>query len=645
MNTIRPKQHHSRFRPLTMVATVALTTVPAWQATAQQPAAQTPAQPAPPPATTPATVNQTNASQSSEQRVPQPSAQTPPTPIPKNTPNVDRYGVRSKDVKATNVFDYKTAIPGQPQASDPPVLRTVEESIAVALAKNPNLLIAEERAVRTRSTVRQIYALGYPQIQTSASYTRLSGLGAAFGGGGGTVTPAQVQNPFPVGLQVTPPGTVPITLSGNTGTGSAGATPPGGATQQGAAATTGAAGATGAGQTRSVPAGRQATGNNPGTTPGDNTPGQNPGGQTPGTGTPGQNPQNPNQGGNTGGFGGGGRAQLDQYVVRASVAQFVDITGIVRTAIQVGQLEQALTQLEIARTRMDVALNVRTAFYNVLRSQAFVRVNEAAVAQSEELVRVTEAQLRAGVASQFDVLRARTQLENNRQALISSRNQVAIAKNAFANTVGIDPSTPVDAQSPQIPALPALDEQPLVNRAFEQRPEYVQADINILKAQKNVRLARRTLEPFLNVVAGGQFNPRPALVANERVTGSVGATLSLPLYDGGATRAQVDAARSDERGALIQKDQFVRGIKAEVQQSIIAVRDADERATVSQTTVTQAREALRLANVRFQAGVGTQLDVNDAQTALTQAETNQVNATYDYLGALARLSRAVGNPE
>jgi len=60
--------------------------------------------------------------------------------------------------------------------------------------------------------------------------------------------------------------------------------------------------------------------------------------------------------------------------------------------------------------------------------------------------------------------------------------------------------------------------------------------------------------------------------------------------------------------------------------------------------VTQAQEALRLANVRYRAGVGTQLDVYNAQTALVQAESNQVNATYDYLGALANLTRALGNP-
>ena len=106
-----------------------------------------------------------------------------------------------------------------------------------------------------------------------------------------------------------------------------------------------------------------------------------------------------------------------------------------------------------------------------------------------------------------------------------------------------------------------------------------------------------------------------------------GATvIEMPLSDGGASRHAVEAARADERTALIQKDQFLRGIKAEIQQAIIAVRDARERTDSADATVTQAREAFRLANVRLQAGVGTQLEINDAQSALTLAETNAVNA-------------------
>ena len=229
--------------------------------------------------------------------------------------------------------------------------------------------------------------------------------------------------------------------------------------------------------------------------------------------------------------------------------------------------------------------------------------------------------------------------------MIQSRNQLLIAQNGFANTVGVDPSTPVQlADIPEIPTLPNLDETVLLTEAFDRRPEYYQADTNILKSVKNTRLARRNLEPYLNASVSGAYNLTQPAFGSNKDTGSIGLTLSIPLYDGGVTREAVKAAHSDERSSLIQKDQFVRGIKAEVQQAIIAVKDAFERQSTTAQTVAQAREALRLANVRFQAGVGTQLEINDAQTALTQAETNQVNARYDYLGAIARLNRATGEP-
>ena len=564
--------------------------------------------------------------------VPQPSGKTPPTPFPKKTP-ADTLGIKKSDIKATEVFNDKNAVvPGQPLASDPAAIRTLDDALQVAFTRNPNVLIAQERALRTINTVNQILALKKPQISTSGTYTRLFNAGSNAGtAAGGGLSPAQITNPFQVGLTSTPPGSAPISLSGSSQTGSAGGATSGTVGQQGAVTTSTT---TTAAPSRAVsPGGSEGrqTGTNTGT--GTTTPG----GST-GTG-------NTSGGGTTTNFGTFNRlSNLNAASARVTVAQLIDLTGIVKTAEQIGQLEEALSRLELARTRQETALQVKNGYYSVLRAEAFVGVNEAAVAQSQELLRVTTVQKTAGVASQFDVLRAQTQLDNNKQALISSRNQVAIAKNSFANTLGVDPSTPVDPQNPPVPPTPTLDEEGLIATAFTQRPEYLQADINIIKAQKNIKLAHRNLEPYMNVTLGGAYDGTSRFL-QYRGTAALGVTLTVPLYDGGATRASQEAARTDERGALIQKDQFVRGIKAEVQQSIIAVNDARDRSESVAGTVTQAQEALRLANVRYRAGVGTQLEINDAQTVLTQAQTNQVNAQYDYLGALARLSRAIGTPE
>ena len=584
-----------------------------------------PAQP-PVAATTPVISAQGNPAQTvaAEQPVtlsPQPSGKTPPTPLPtgKNAPNTDAYGVTPKDVKATTTFAAPDATPGQPLPADAASVTTLESALNIAFQRNPNVLQAQERAVRTVAVVGQILALKKPQVTASGSYTRLAnGSSSAVGGGG--LSLSSITNPFQVGLTSTPPGSTPITLSGSGGTGSAGGSN---------SSTTGQTGAANTAPTTTAAASRAET------TPTRQT-----------TGTGGTGTTNPGGGSGTSGSSTsfGRSTDYNQTSARITVSQLVDLTGIVKVAEQVGNLEEALTRLELARVRQETALQVRTSYYSVLRAIAFVRVNEAAVADSTELLRVTTAQKNAGVASQFDVLRAQTQLDNNRQALISSRNQVNIAKNALANTLGLDPSTPVDPVAPAIPPLPDLNEDALLARAIAQRPEYLQADTNILKARANTRLAHRNLEPYINASLNGGYNPSSSF-GNEKATASVGLTLTVPLYDGGATKSSIEASRADERGAAIQKDQFVRGIKAEVQQAVIAVRDADERSRVVDLTVAQATEALRLANVRFRAGVGTQLDVNDSQSALIQAENNQVNARYDYLGAVARLERAIGTPQ
>jgi outer membrane protein TolC len=486
--------------------------------------------------------------------------------------------------------------------SEPLVIRTLDQALAIALEKNPSIRLARENEIKTVQTVRQLAAVQRPSISASGTYSRLLNAGSGFGGAGGGAGLSALQNPFGVGLTSTPPGSQPVQLS-------AGALSVGSTTT--ATAQTGSAGTTRA--------------------------------ATPSRQTNGDGGDDGNTGGNT--FT-NATTPLDQEAIRLSISQLIDITGVVRVALQLGDIQKAIQSLEVTRVAQETVLTVKNSFYQVLRAEALVRVNDAAVAQSEEQLRVTEAQKRAGVVAEFDVLRASTQLANNRQALISSRNQVAIARNAFANTLGIDPATPVQLTTPTaFPPLPPLDEAPLIESALVKRPEAAQANLNVAKSTKNTRLARRNLEPYLSASVGLNYNLRPQVFTAEKTTGAFGLTFNLPIYDGGAVRAAVESARADERSALIQQDQFQRGIKSEVQQAIVAVRDADERARTAEGSVAQAREAYRLAGVRFIAGVDTQLSVNDAQTALTQAETNLVNARYDYLSALARLTRALGNPE
>jgi outer membrane protein len=108
------------------------------------------------------------------------------------------------------------------------------------------------------------------------------------------------------------------------------------------------------------------------------------------------------------------------------------------------------------------------------------------------------------------------------------------------------------------------------------------------------------------------------------------------------TAGNVRSARADERIAAAQWEEYKNGITAEVEQAVVAVRDAHDRAQSAVPALEEAREGYRLSEARLKVGAGTQLALYDAQAALIQAEVNAINARYDYLSAIARLARSTG---
>jgi outer membrane protein TolC len=120
--------------------------------------------------------------------------------------------------------------------------------------------------------------------------------------------------------------------------------------------------------------------------------------------------------------------------------------------------------------------------------------------------------------------------------------------------------------------------------------------------------------------------------------------LSLPFFDSGATRAQVRQAQSEVATADYNEQDISQQIALELRQADLDLQNAQERRQSTEKDVEQAKEALRLAQVRYQAGVSPAVEVIDAETAFAQSRSNQVNARYDYQLSQARLNYALGRP-
>lgn len=324
------------------------------------------------------------------------------------------------------------------------------------------------------------------------------------------------------------------------------------------------------------------------------------------------------------------------------ISQAIDISGGLRASRRLARSGADIAALDLERTREQTTLDVKTAFYQVLRAQAGLSVAQATVASLEEHLRQVLAFYEAGTVAQYDVLKAEAQVANARQGEIAARNAVDLAKAALNNTMGIDVATPLQLTHEEPVRIIRPDYQESLALAYERRVEVQQADENVDLAQAGVSLAQAGARPTLGVGANINWNGDTTAFNPRAVQWNASAVISYPLLDGGLARSRVDEARANVAGARVTQEEVREGVALEVQQAILSLREAAERMEAADRNVTQAAEALRLAKLQYREGLTTAIEVTDAQALLTQAESNQVNARYDYLVAQARFERATG---
>jgi outer membrane protein len=187
----------------------------------------------------------------------------------------------------------------------------------------------------------------------------------------------------------------------------------------------------------------------------------------------------------------------------------------------------------------------------------------------------------------------------------------------------------------------------LLQEALRTRPEILEGDAQIAAARRGIQYARRSQLPSLNLSLSDTYQPSPAAFARQNV-GAVSLGVTLPIFDGGLARERVREARGVEATAQVNRRQSTDQVQVDVQQAYIALVQARSRVAVANVGLAQAREAFRLARVRYNAGVSQQtgispqIELSNAQTTLAQAQSNQINALYDYNTARAQVDRAAG---
>jgi outer membrane protein len=324
--------------------------------------------------------------------------------------------------------------------------------------------------------------------------------------------------------------------------------------------------------------------------------------------------------------------------------------GRLRAAISAAKATKAQSIAQYQTVVADTLLAVRLAYYDSLLADQEITVHEASVKLLEKEFEDQQHRLNAGTVPKFNVLRAQVAVANERPNLIRARNQYRIAKNNLSNLLGYNLPRGIWEDVP-LNLTDTLEAQPYeinlpdaIQEALTRRTELVALRKQVELQDLNIVNAKSGYKPSVQVFAGYNWmNSSFSTDVGDEFDGwTAGAQMRWNIFDGALTYGKVVSAKAQSAHAKTDLADQSRQIELDVRTAYSEFIEAKEVLDSQEKVQEEAEEALREANARADAGTGTQLDVLDAETSLTQARTTQVEALHDYTSARAKLERAIG---
>jgi TolC family type I secretion outer membrane protein len=348
---------------------------------------------------------------------------------------------------------------------------------------------------------------------------------------------------------------------------------------------------------------------------------------------------------------GGADEASESYSSQASFNMTLYNFGKREGNVQSAREALSAVQQDYATTIQDIMLAVKQAYYVYLGAQELVRVRQDTVRSRELLVRQARGFYEVGTRARIDVARAEANLFSAQADLIATENAVKIAWVTLRNAMGLPrlPEQPVALDSPEVQFSMNLAEAR--NVAFDSRTELKSFEAQRRASDQLIATARRGHLPDLifdanygrRHVSNETSNGRTLNTFPLQPTWSVGLSFNIPIFDGFRTTNRVEETLHNYYNLRAQEEDRRQLIALEVEQSYLRVVETQERIKANEAAAKASKENLDLARGRYEVGVGSIIEVTEAETLYTDAQTTYIRTIYEYKIADAQLARAMGD--
>jgi len=318
-------------------------------------------------------------------------------------------------------------------------------------------------------------------------------------------------------------------------------------------------------------------------------------------------------------------------LISVNISKVLYAGGKLKTFVEQAEADKAIALNDLEKNKNEIINQVTQAYYGILQAEGMKKVTEQALTQIKAHLETSQALLDEGMIAPIDLNRIKSQLSNLEHNLIKAENAFSLSVYNLNSIMGIKLDTLILLENNLIyePCMITLAEA--LETSVQHRPEI-----------KNVEQQRIIMEGMVDIA---KSNKKPQIVMNleSGLSGwQVSVVGEVPIFDGGVNKAKVKQAEINLSQVEQSRKQVEQLIEFEVRSAFLNMKEAEKLIKITEQGIEDSKESFRIAQVKYNEGIATNTEVIDAQSALIEAETNHLNALYDYNASYAALIKAMG---
>lgn len=318
--------------------------------------------------------------------------------------------------------------------------------------------------------------------------------------------------------------------------------------------------------------------------------------------------------------------------------------GKLENNIKAARMGLSGAELTLERTRQSIRDTVAQDYYEILKCRSQVGVYEESVGNLQAHLENVNNKYEAGTVAMADVLSSEVNLAQGRQKLVSALSDYKVAVATFNKEVGLPPETDTNALD-KLTYERFLQELPECEAyALLHRPDLFQKEYNLLENKAYKEAAKSGYRPTVDASASRSIEGDGPFKSNRDSSDSwkAGISVNWNIFDNQVTKAQVKQKEASVRRAEAELQDKLSDVKLEVREAYVKLKAAEENINIMADVVNKAEEDYHIEEARYAAGVGTNLELMDAQNKLVEAKGEYINALYSYNVNKSSLEKAMG---